>query len=246
MEKYKPWQIWGEQPEIEETLALRAAGELPEMESTKQLAKLISEIYKPGMRVLDVGCNAGHYLRGLRRIDKNLNYVGVDAYEVYIEKAKKIYAHDAHAKFDVRDIMQPLLKENPFDIVYSCNLIIHLPFYKIPVKNLIDSTKQYCFIRTLLSDCTTIVKRVHDPIFDESDEPLNFVYQNTYNEKDFIDYIRSLGCNAEIIKDEYNASLLAGEHEQLKKKSGTRIVGGLQADGNIIFNWKFVKITKSK
>ena len=49
---YKQWQ---NKPEVESTLAGRAQKNLPEMECTKQLVELISKIYKPGMRVLDVG-----------------------------------------------------------------------------------------------------------------------------------------------------------------------------------------------
>lgn len=70
------WKQWGKRPnDSERTLIERAKGNLSEMESTKQLVKLVSEIYEPGMRVLDVGCNTGHYLRGLRKISSNLDYV---------------------------------------------------------------------------------------------------------------------------------------------------------------------------
>ena len=51
-------------------------------ESTKQLVQLVSQIYKPGMSVLDVGCNVGHYLLGLRKKFPTLDYTGVDAYEI--------------------------------------------------------------------------------------------------------------------------------------------------------------------
>ncbi|MBA7689002.1 hypothetical protein ES703_97494 [subsurface metagenome] len=108
MVKYEPWQVWERQPEIESTLELRAKAELPEMESTKQLVKLISEVYRPGMRILDVGCNVGHYLHGLRRLDPKLCYVGVDAYPYYIEKAKAIFGEDDKTTFLVKDIMKPL------------------------------------------------------------------------------------------------------------------------------------------
>ena len=64
----KFWQQWGKRPECELTLADRANESLPEMESTKQLVSLVSEVYKPGMRILDVGCNVGHYLKSLRRV----------------------------------------------------------------------------------------------------------------------------------------------------------------------------------
>ena len=53
---YKEWQLWGKRPEGEERFNLeRVKGNLPEMESTKKLVSLISEVYTPGMKVLDVG-----------------------------------------------------------------------------------------------------------------------------------------------------------------------------------------------
>src|ERR1051325_798835 len=143
----EPWEIWADKPQTEGTLVDRARGSLPEMESTKQRVKLVAEVYQPGMRVLDAGCNAGHYLVGLRRIDKQLEYVGIDAYEAYISQAREIFANDPHAKFHVKSLLRPVFPEEPFDISYTCNVILHLPNFKLPVKNLLDSTRRVCFIR---------------------------------------------------------------------------------------------------
>lgn len=241
---YKAWQVWGKRPEVEGTLAARAAGELGEMQCTQQLVKLISAVYEPGMRILDVGCNVGHYLRGIRRMDPKVEYKGVDAYEYYVNQATEFYRDDDKAGFEVKDIMQPLFKSDPYDIVYCCNVILHLPFFKAPVRNLIESTKKYCFIRTLLGPITTIVKRVDTNQFDEMGEPTDFIYENTYNTEYFLDYVRSLGCDVEVIDDEYEPAVLSQEYDALKKGRGTRIVDGYQVDGNIMFEWKFLKITR--
>ncbi len=241
---YKAWQVWGKSPEVEGTLAARAAGELGEMQCTQQLVTLISEVYQPGMRILDVGCNVGHYLRGIRRLDPTVQYKGVDAYEYYVKQAREFYVGDANASFEVKDVMQPLFTSEPYDIVYCCNVILHLPFFKTPVRNLIESTKKYCFIRTLLGPITTIVKRVDGNQFDESGEPGDYIYENTYNTEFFLEYVRSLGCDVEVIDDEYNPEVLSAEYGSLKKGRGTRIVDGCQVDGNIMFDWKFLKITK--
>ncbi len=39
------WQQWGKRPEIEWTLVERARGSLQEMECTKQLVRLVSEVH---------------------------------------------------------------------------------------------------------------------------------------------------------------------------------------------------------
>lgn len=237
------WQQWGRRPEVEWTLVDRGRGLLPEMESTKQLVRLVSEVYRPGMRVLDVGCNVGHYLRGLRRLDAVLAYTGVDAYEHYIEQARGIFADDLYAHFEVRDVFEPLFPDNPFDIVFCCNVVLHLPDFRLPVRNLLASTKDVCFIRTLLGDHTTIVKRAVTQDFDDEGNPLDFIYQNTWQSDYFVGFIRQLGWNVELIPDEFDASVLEREYETVKMGKGTRIVDGRQADGNIVFNWMWAKIT---
>jgi SAM-dependent methyltransferase len=237
------WKQWANRPETEGTLVQRARGELPEMESTKQLVRLVSEVYEPGMRVLDVGCNAGHYLRGLRRISPELDYTGVDAYAVYIDQAKEIFADDKHAHFEVKDIHKPIFPDTPFDIVYCCNVIIHLPDFRLPTRNLLESTKKVCFIRLPLGDHTTIVRRAMTQVFSDTGEPLDFVYQNTWQREYFTEFVQGLGWNVELIADEFNPSVLANEYQNLKKGWGTNVIDGKQVEGNIILNWTWAKMT---
>lgn len=240
----EPWQIWADHPESEGTLADRARSKLPEMESTKQLVKLVEEVYQPGMRVLDVGCNVGHYLIGLRRLDPTLKYKGVDAYPVYINKAREIFESDPNSDFEVKDIFQPLFPSDAYDIVYCCNVILHLPEFKTPVKNLLDSTRQVCFIRSLFDNFTTRVQRASGEDFDDNGMPSNFAFQNTWDKSLFTQYVESLGWKVEFIADEFDASILEVEFETLKKGDGTRVLGGKQIDGNIVFNWSWAKCTR--
>lgn len=242
----RQWEIWAEKPQVEGTLADRAKGKLPEMESTKQLVKLVGEVYKPGNRVLDAGCNVGHYLVGLRRLDPELSYTGVDAYDAYISQAKKIFAADRNARFHVKSILEPLFPDQPFDITYSCNVLLHLPNFRAPVKHILDSTAGTCFIRTLFGERSTIVRRAAETGmgFDDDGNPVKYIHQNTYDRSVFSDYVRSLGWNVEFIEDEFDASVLAAEHTRLKQGEGTRIIDGKQVDGNIIFNWEWAKITR--
>jgi len=242
----KAWQIWGEKPKVEETLSQRAQGNLPEMESTKQLVKLVSEHYKPGMRILDGGCNVGHYLVGLRRLDPELNYTGVDAYDSYISQAKEIFANDANAQFDVKSIMEPIFPDQPFDITYSCNVLIHLPNFTDATKSLLESTKDVCIIRTLFSDRTVIVKRAaeENTPLDENGIPTKYIHQNTYDRKVFSDFVDGLGWKVDFVKDEYDASVLDNEHKKLKNQTGTGISNGRQADEYIFFNWEWAVITR--
>ena len=66
------WSNWDEEKHYGELLYKRATGESEEMNSSRAVAKVIKEFYKPGMKVLDVGCGAGHYLVSLRKIVRRL------------------------------------------------------------------------------------------------------------------------------------------------------------------------------
>lgn len=244
---YADWQQWGKDPDSESRYNIkRVRGKLSEMESTKQLVKLISTIYQPGMRVLDVGCNVGHYLTGIRKKFPNLDYTGVDAYDSYIELASQAFANDSNAKFEVKDIFRPLYPDKPFDIVYCCNVLLHLPDFRIPVTNLLNSTKNVCFIRTLLGDNTNLVKSPTTEEYDADGNPLDYWYLNTWKRKYFIDFVKNLGCKVEIIPDEYNPLAIQKEYEKdkiNKSDKGTRIVENMQVIENVICNWVWAKIT---
>ena len=61
------WRVWDRWPEYGEVLYRRATGTEDEMESSKALARMLTPFYAPGMKVLDTGCGAGHYLASLRK-----------------------------------------------------------------------------------------------------------------------------------------------------------------------------------
>ena len=69
----------------------RASGELPEMESSKALSKVIKENYSKGEKILDAGCGSGHYLRSLIKANiDQIKYTGCDVTERYINFAKEL------------------------------------------------------------------------------------------------------------------------------------------------------------
>ena len=71
VENKNDWKIWDRDDSVEQRTYKRVKNELPEMECAKQLAKIMSKIYAPEMKVLDMGCAAGHYYNTLNKIDSN-------------------------------------------------------------------------------------------------------------------------------------------------------------------------------
>lgn len=249
MKSVKAWQQWARTPETESRYNVeRLKGNLSVMESTKQLVGLVSDIYKPGMKVLDVGCNVGHYLIGLRKKFPKLDYVGADAYKYYIDIAKEHFANDLHAKFVVKSVLKPLFPNNPFDIVYCCNVLLHLPDFREPVTNLLSSTKKVCIIRTLIGDNSTIVKSPLTDDYDKEGNPINFWYLNTWKKEYFTEFVKKLGWKISYIDDKFSPSNIQHEFDKVKTDKfdkGTRILNGRQVIDNIICNWTWIKITKN-
>lgn len=244
---FKEWQQWGKRPQDSERHnVLRLTGDLPDMECTKQLVKIISGIYEPGMDILDVGCNVGHYLKGIRKKFPDTKYEGVDAYAHYVATAKEHFKNDSNVTFEIKDIFNPIFPNSPFDIVYCCNVIQHLPDFRIPITNLLSSTKKCCIIRTLLADYTNIVKTTMSDSFDDDGNPLDFWYLNTWSKKYFSKFINDLGWNVEFIDDEFDPSQIQKEYDTIKNTESdvsTRIVGEMQIVEGVVENWLWVKIT---
>ena len=243
------WKIWNKDSDVEMRSYLRAKKELPEMECTKQLVEIVSTFYKEGDQILDVGCAAGHYYNGLQRIDQNLQFTGVDSTSYYIDQAKKVYKDNKNTTFYTEDIFDlPKTFHNKFDIVYCCNVILHLPSCKVPIHNLLKATKKTCIIRTLISKNTHLSKFLYTDDFDENSEPANFVHQNTYSESYLKNVVNSYAdtYKIEFIKDKFNDDKINSEFTDFNDKQSavTKSLNGIQIAGSKVFEWSWLIVTK--
>ena len=187
------WRIWNKKNSAERTTQ-RLNNKLPPSECSKQLLSILLKIYRPGMKVLDFGCAAGHYYKVLRKLDKNLKYFGFDATHHYIKYAKKYFKKNYNTHFEKQDLFSlPKKHFNKYDITYCCNVLLHLPSIETPIKNLIKSSRKYCVIRTLVSKQTHLSKDLHTDDIDKRGNPKFFVYQNTYSYDKIIKSINKFG-----------------------------------------------------
>ena len=242
------WKVWAKDSSVEQRTYKRVIGDLPEMECTKQLVELISSIYMPGMKILDVGCAAGHYYNGLKRIDSELAYWGVDATVPYIEFARDYFKDNKKTNFLVGDIFNlPEKFTNSFDIVYCCNVILHLPSFQIPIENLSRVSKKYCIIRTLVAEKTHLSKYLYTDSIDSDGNPTDFVHQNTYSLGCIRDYIASLGdYKVDFIDDKFDGDQIASEYSGFSglQHAVTNVQNNIQIAGSKVFEWKWIRIEK--
>jgi SAM-dependent methyltransferase len=242
------WRVWDRDDSVELRTYQRATGQLPEMESTKQLVRLISAVYRPGMSILDVGCAAGHYYLGLRRIDEAIRYHGVDATQKYIAFATNHFAGNPNVSFSQADVFSlPADYVDRFDVVFCCNVLLHLPSIRGPIHNLLRASRKYVFIRTLVADKTHVSKLLYSDDFDDAGDPTNFVHQNTYSRDLIRSYIGEAGdFVVEFIADEFDAAQIQNEHREFSgtQSAVTRVSEGAQIAGSKVFEWEWIKITR--
>lgn len=252
------WKIWKKAPHYGVVLYYkRATGELEEMESAKALCEIVRPFYKPGMKVLDVGCAAGHYLRSLKsRVDKNIDYTGLDATDYHIELARKAFGDDG--KFLKGDIFKLQFDDNAFDIVMCNNVILHLP--PPPAKaisELIRVAKRNVIIRTVFGERNYIIKEVRDSnevmkdssrksenLIKDDGEPCFYNFFNMYS-KQYIEEVIS-GINSDIkIKIIDDKNWKDFDNKEVGGKTATKVINGKQVSGNLILDWKFIILEKT-
>ena len=242
------WEIWEKNSSIERSIK-RINKQLPEMEASKQLVKIVSKKYKKGDTILDFGCAAGHFYLGLKRIDKNIKYYGFDATKNYIKYAKNFFKNEKNAKFEVQSLFSMSKKYyNKFDIVFCSNVLHHIPSIDIPLKNLIKSAKKFCIIRTLVSENTHLSRFYYNDQTNSKGELNNFQLQNTYSYSLIRKKIKKVGnFKVSFIDDVFDGKKINKEFTKKEKRKYpglTRYIDGLQIAGSKVFEFKWIIIKK--
>lgn len=244
------WKVWDADKCYGELLYKRATGELPEMESSKKIAKEVMALMKGGERILDVGCGAGHYLRSLRReIGDGFEYVGADATKQYIEFAEQAFVGDEKATFTVSDIFNLDFADNSFDIVICNNLLLHLPSIEKPMSELIRVAKHKLVIRTLCGDRSFRIMDVkpqpEGQEFFSDGNPVDFYYYNIYS-RAHIDYLLKNNFKVkswEIEEDrDFDKNRIEESTKEHSNDNASRIIGDYQVNGYILQPWVIVRV----
>ena len=242
------WEIWKKNSSIERSIK-RVKKQLPEMEASKQVAKIIKKRYRKGYKILDFGCAAGHFYQSLKKIDSKINYFGFDATKNYILFAKKHFKNEKNVKFDVQSLFSMSKRYiNKFDIVFCSNVLHHLPSIDIPLKNLINASKKYCIIRTLVSHNTHLARFYYDDSTNRKGELNNFQLQNTYSYGLIRKKIKKLGNYKVKFEDDiFDGKKINKEYTKKEKKKYpglTKFVNGIQIAGSKVFEFKWIIIEK--
>ena len=257
METKELWQNWSLEKEYGELFYKRATGQLPEMESSKSVAKLLKDYYQPGMTLLDARCGAGHYKRRLERVlDENISYTGMDPTAYYLELGKKAFKDGA--LFKEGSILDIPFASGAFDLVMCNNVVMHLPPEKIQIafSELTRVTKSTLVIRALFGVRNYITREVLETKdFDKGDNSgetyselnlLNskFRYFNMYTEDFYTGLLHPLeGVSEFSFQKDIDWESFDNTNET-NIKSATKTLGSLQISGNLILDWRYIIVRK--
>jgi ubiquinone/menaquinone biosynthesis C-methylase UbiE len=250
------WNNWDEEKHYGELLYKRATGESEEMNSSKAISKVIKEFYKPGMKILDVGCGAAHYLVSLRKIvDPNIDYTGVDPTEYYLNLAKKAFGDTA--KFKQGGVFDIPFEDNSFDIVICNHVILHMPPENIKkaFSELIRVSKYKSITRTVFGERNYVIREVlnHNDLKPEDGKTIkydnfdltqhNFRYFNMFT-PDFMKQM-ILSENKVDVELRDDKDFVAFDNtDKAKINTATKTLGNMQVSGNLILDYKFIITTK--
>ena len=240
----------------------RAQGKLPEMESSKNVSKILGKVISKKNKILDVGCGVGHYYISLKkRIKLDFEYVGIDVIGEYVKKAKILFKDEKNVKFSKGDIYEIPFQKNSFDIVMCNNFLHNLPSIAKPISELLRVSKKYVLIRTLVGERSFRIQEVRNSKWDvksktyparefkDNGEPTEYNFFNIYSK----DYLKSL-----ILRNVPNASykfvfdisfnpkaIINSAKKEGKLQNATTIIDGIQVNGYILMPWTFIEIWKN-
>jgi ubiquinone/menaquinone biosynthesis C-methylase UbiE len=249
------WRVWDDDRSYGETLYNRATGELPEMESSRAVSKVVAKVFREGDTILDVGCGCGHYLRGLdRELPAGFSYQGVDATEHYISLARKAFADRADVRFEVADIFALDLADEAFDIVMCNNVLLHLPEIRRPLSELVRVTRRELFVRLMCGERSFRIQDVHPQPggaeFAEDGTPIAYHYYNIYS-RDYVNHLleRIPGkkrWSIEADTDFDRQRIMDSVKDHPNAVDATTIMGDCQVNGYVLQPWAILHVTKAE
>ncbi|MDC1085875.1 methyltransferase domain-containing protein [Alphaproteobacteria bacterium] len=246
------WNEWNTDEIIKtgDSYKKRATGELPEKEASKSFCNVLKSknLYFSGDSILDIGSACGHfYYSFFNRLDKNIDYTGIDATYKFLEWGKEIYKEYPNPSFVLGDALNLPFKKNSFDTVIV-NLYHFFPNLMDALSEAIRVSKKRVLWRTPIGSYNYSIKMISENDFESMGAitPDRSDYNHTllmmYTKEYLYGLVKSLNSKIEFIERDLDfADFDNNELSDFSMKS-TRVVNGVQHHGNIILDWHYVSI----
>ena len=236
----------------------RAKGELPEMESSKSVARLVNKLAGGRqLSLLDAGCGTGHYYVSLQRKAPQVAYTGCDVTASYIEKAQEIWKGKP-VTFRQAEIGKLPYTDHSFDFVLCSNVLLHIPPPVFSaIKDLIRVAREVTIIRTPVADRSYFIKEVRDygqemknnadeqmdvRYLDEQHAPFNHfnLYENRHLQGMIKKAAEELGISVEIEFQRDVDFKPFNNTQETSSRTATRVMDGKQISGSILLDWYYI------
>lgn len=242
---------WGDAVDEEygQVFYRRATGDLPEMESSKAVARVLTDHLRDGDRLLDVGCGAGHYLRSIRRVARgHVGYTGLDGAALYAALGARAFAEEPDASFLAGDAFSLPFADRVFDVAMSNNVFLHLPSIARPLRELARVAKRLVVVRTLVGHRSFRIQEVRGTgdEFDDDATPKAFNWYNIYSEA----YVHELAARIDRVRAvritpdrDFDPDRIRDSATALPTSSNvTTMVDDWQVNGYVLQPWAFVEL----
>jgi len=153
--------------------------------------------FRRQLKLNDIGCNLGQFWKGLKKWESNVQYLGYDLEEIYLEETKKIFPEISEKLFEL-DIAQE--KPQDCDITVCSATLEHLEYLQPALDNILQSTKELFILRTFLGERPFKAIRMKTGA-----ETYYNIHQFSFNEI-FSSFERN-GFSLQVIRDRYTDSM---------------------------------------
>ena len=115
----------------------------------------LEKVNLESVTINDIGCNVGHFARNIEKINKRVNYRGIDISKTYLDIAKKNFLN---LNFIIDDFSRKDLIRSDFeaDITVVSATLEHIEEYFVFLENIFATTSKNVIIRTFLGDETKV------------------------------------------------------------------------------------------
>ncbi|HEV8539751.1 MAG TPA: class I SAM-dependent methyltransferase [Nitrospiraceae bacterium] len=178
MERIKLKEHWREYTEEQTRDFLRAGAEGKAHPSRSTAVRLLDGMTS----VLDVGCGTGAMFELLRERRPDLDYLGIDVTEQFIEEARRRFPAQAE-RFRCFPLFELESLPRRFDAVLCRHVLEHLPDYRPAVQLMYGRAKRKLILVFYLPPRPLWIRRKRDERFEKG------FYTHTYDLGQFVNHL---------------------------------------------------------
>jgi ubiquinone/menaquinone biosynthesis C-methylase UbiE len=196
---WNKYNTWEHSTAVKELYARRCRLEEEEMTCAAQAAEILSPHVSAGDVLLDAGCGSGYFYHSLKKRNIRAQYFGIDAAPSLIEIGRTHLPRFGLLPENLRVVRIEDL-DGEADHIVCLNVLSNLDNYHKPLNRLLRMARKTLVLRESCGSRNRY-RFVRDRYLDDGIDLK--VYVNTYNSREFMDFIASYGFRVGSIQDRF-------------------------------------------